>query len=854
MTPQFRKYRVALAALALSLIATPAVFTPASAMEVGTNLNGVSHYSTSWVFTDMMKNAGAWRTANALSPDNPFETFQAASIQSDSNGWPKVVPFPGTDGNNHIVHLVWDAKTTINNADAGNPKGTYNITFKGKGKVEFLDDTNVWRSLDTTASTSPASTVYAFSAGHDTTATLRLRVSKSGDPADANNYIRDIQVIAPGYYNASTKAPTQLFQTAYLDSLAIYDGPLRFMDWGRTNDSTLSTTPTPATYYSQAITDTTKGVNGVAVEYMVAMANAADRDLWICIPHLAANTTYVTPVATYIKNNLNPNLKVWVEYSNEVWNSQFDQNKWASDQAAADPRYQNSAKWNWIYAEQAAKTWKLFRDVFGTQADTRVVRVLAGQGPGVSTVKGAYDALENTTLTPRPNPDGQFPEVLAPASYVYGHHKPVADNFDSLNWDGGSNNAFSNAAWSGNWTTSGTVTKIFASGSTTNRQAQITTSGSITRTANITSPANTFSVGVIWNTSGFVSGDVAKLEVASGPGQTFYPVATLTTSSSSDTPVLISPVTSITPSATTQVRVSLSGTNPNAKLVVKNVQVLGHPNATSLLGTFPAQLDSIGAQIADWTKFATQKNKVIYCYEGGQHYTLDTTVENDTVLVDAIIAMNRDAGIYNYYVSWLNRMHEVGVSGTTHYMDMQVFGKSGCFGAFETHYQTLDNRPKYKAIALWNSPAAYFHVDRVGSFANQDITPTAFTVVSPSELQLGSGTGGNTWKRVPYGYRITSKTRLKLDFKAPVKGELQGIGFATNNVQNNTRIYKLYGTDTWGTLGQQYTRTDGDWQALDFSVAAMAGANYYLVFINDHDVTSPTATCSFRNVQLYEGP
>ena len=61
---------------------------------------------------------------------------------------------------------------------------------------------------------------------------------------------------------------------------------------------------------------------------MIALANASNTDLWINIPGPATDA-YVAQLANLIKNGdvvngvayagLNPNLKVYVEYSNEVW-------------------------------------------------------------------------------------------------------------------------------------------------------------------------------------------------------------------------------------------------------------------------------------------------------------------------------------------------------------------------------------------------------------------------------------------------------------------------------------------------------------------------------------------------------
>ena len=62
--------------------------------------------------------------------------------------------------------------------------------------------------------------------------------------------------------------------------------------------------------------------NGVPVEVIVALANTLKQDIWVNIPHPATDN-YVTQFANYLNTNLNTDSKVYVEYSNEVWNSGF---------------------------------------------------------------------------------------------------------------------------------------------------------------------------------------------------------------------------------------------------------------------------------------------------------------------------------------------------------------------------------------------------------------------------------------------------------------------------------------------------------------------------------------------------
>lgn len=69
-------------------------------------------------------------------------------------------------------------------------------------------------------------------------------------------------------------------------------------------------------------TDYTKR-NGVPVEVIINLANILERDIWVNMPH-PANDNYITEFAEYTKENLTtPNSKIYIEYSNEIWNSGF---------------------------------------------------------------------------------------------------------------------------------------------------------------------------------------------------------------------------------------------------------------------------------------------------------------------------------------------------------------------------------------------------------------------------------------------------------------------------------------------------------------------------------------------------
>ena len=65
---------------------------------------------------------------------------------------------------------------------------------------------------------------------------------------------------------------------------------------------------------------------------MVDLCNRLKINPWLCVPHLASDD-YVRRFAEIVKRDWDPPLKVYVEYSNEVWNGIFEQHRYAKKQA-----------------------------------------------------------------------------------------------------------------------------------------------------------------------------------------------------------------------------------------------------------------------------------------------------------------------------------------------------------------------------------------------------------------------------------------------------------------------------------------------------------------------------------------
>ncbi len=257
------------------------------------------------------------------------------------------------------------------------PPGRYVLTWQGKGDVRLVDvGIQLVRDGDSRR-------VYAVAAPSD----IGLRVVIfATDPSDP---VREIRVIPPG-----GSLDGRVLHPDYARLLGRM-GVVRMMDWGSTNNSDASRWEERA-----AVADFSWGTpRGVPWAAQIAAANEIGADLWICVPHQATDD-YVLRLAELVGESLRQDLRVWVEYSNEVWNGQFEQHHWVAKHLVrngeAPPR---------AYGRRAVEVFRAFEKAL---PDARVVNVVAGQTGNPWILDQALDAAFGC---------GGEPEVAAVTAY-----------------------------------------------------------------------------------------------------------------------------------------------------------------------------------------------------------------------------------------------------------------------------------------------------------------------------------------------------------------------------------------------------------------------------------------------------
>ena len=289
-------------------------------IRIGTNLSGMADWTTEMPFVDLMHHCRTWGTQNASwvsGGQNVWDSGVIGSVPRDSNGYPLQTPFfaPGLGlETEQRIYTVWASTKAW-------PAGTYTLLYDGEGELDLWGDATI-------LSSQPGIILANVTPGVNNI--IQLRINSSSP----DNHIRNIRFLMPGTENSYLENP---FYQPWLDKLAPFKA-LRFMDWGQTNnwgssdawsgyDEDSDSIRQPWSARSRMTDYTWTQSKGVPYEVMIDLCNRLHKDMWICVPHNASDD-YIRQLATMVRENLDPSLKVYVEYSNETWNWIFAQTQW----------------------------------------------------------------------------------------------------------------------------------------------------------------------------------------------------------------------------------------------------------------------------------------------------------------------------------------------------------------------------------------------------------------------------------------------------------------------------------------------------------------------------------------------
>lgn len=355
--------------------------------------------------TILLENTGEYPFADAFKASLPWQSGELMGcfdcgppLDLDANGWVRTLDDTQPNGGQVAVTLVF------NDLSGEYPSGTYNVLYSGSGTLEYEGSASL-------VSRSPGRDVVDVDASSPDPFVMTLIET---DPMSNGDYLRDIRIAMPGGVcsnapltacasaadcpmaascNLFVNHPNQRFHPQFLRNLEPFS-VIRVKDWMETDEVDF------VDFVDYPELDDARWPS-VPPEVMAELANVLDVDLWINVPHLATDA-FVTTFANQLYTHLESERRLYVAYSNEVWNTVFRQHlpvavlgcqAYADLQAGCDAddvpmngtyceghptNFNNScveAQRRWT-SERSVASWDIFTGIFGIN---RIVRVMSSQ-------------------------------------------------------------------------------------------------------------------------------------------------------------------------------------------------------------------------------------------------------------------------------------------------------------------------------------------------------------------------------------------------------------------------------------------------------------------------------------------
>ena len=370
----------------------------AAEASLGVNLGGVVDWTAETPFVDAFRTSRTFVSQLTTCPGK--RAFNCRPNVAGKGNW-GLGPKLDVDEHGWVTGLGADqyVDTPIFTREGGQPQwpaGTggqhYVVTWEGDGDIAFWGGGT---EFNRTANR------FEYEPGEGSTGRF-LSITRT-NPA---NYVRNIHVWMPGF---EFTGAAQVFHPDYLASLAGMK-TLRFMDWMHTNGSPY------VTWDDYPSVNESTQTRAVAPELMVELANRVGADPWFTIPH-QADDDFVRRFAEVVRDNLRPGLKAYVEYSNELWNSAggFGQTQWVRARAMelklADLDWVGGGRYQ---ARRSVQIFRIWEDVFGAEAGTRIVKVL---GLMVANLNLGRDMLAWRDEVTGDRAAGSYADAVAVAPY-----------------------------------------------------------------------------------------------------------------------------------------------------------------------------------------------------------------------------------------------------------------------------------------------------------------------------------------------------------------------------------------------------------------------------------------------------
>jgi hypothetical protein len=211
--------------------------------------------------------------------------------------------------------------------------GTYLVSFNGSADLTaggLAQVSNVAYDPASNTTTAEVNVLRAeITATNNASGLVILNFQNTRRTPDSalNTGLTNLRILRPGVPRESP----QILTSPILSALRPFS-VVRYMDFLETNHRIFYGTGDWIDWADRRkVTDATQEGSGqtfgYAWEYVALVGNLSNRDLWINIP-AEASDEYITELARLMRDRVNPDLNIYVEYSNEVWNFGFGQYVW----------------------------------------------------------------------------------------------------------------------------------------------------------------------------------------------------------------------------------------------------------------------------------------------------------------------------------------------------------------------------------------------------------------------------------------------------------------------------------------------------------------------------------------------
>ena len=345
-------------------------------MRLGVNLTRLAYFSDPRYLV------------NSLHLGTPtWEVKEGGSLPADRPAFDPVTGYPIGLGNLPSTGNFCQSWCHLH-AHGAYDTGAYTLRFQGTGQVRIR------LSASTVGDYTEPDTDHTVSIPYANHNGIRVQIRQS-DPDDP---IRDIRLVPPGQ---SVEAVYERPWSPLLVDRCRPFGVLRTMDTQQINGSKVS-----AWSHRRSPLASQTDANGVAPEFLAALANQTGSAIWICLPHLAT-LDYCRSFGELLIQQLKPCMAVYLEVSNEVWNGIFAQHHHYR-QIGRD----NSEPYTLSFARDATAKFNAFLEGFGDRS--RVKRVAAWQHTNRGQTRELIQFFEEL------NPDDGGYDVISTAPY-FGH-------------------------------------------------------------------------------------------------------------------------------------------------------------------------------------------------------------------------------------------------------------------------------------------------------------------------------------------------------------------------------------------------------------------------------------------------